>query len=291
MRALVSFTAGLLLLIGFVVILVVVVLPYLASRGDLDAFVEKVLRASFNREVQIGSLETDPLSRFNITHISSLKLESADSSYSEFSCERVSVLYSPIDLVFGHVEELSLVRPRIAINFDKELEDVIATWPSEPRSLDQLRDPRSGALPAELSLKEKKVLGGLIAAENKDRKNLYKQVARIKKVDPSQIGKKFKSFTRDVGSRRRIRGGGCRTKRRSGSERPDYGSWARDGGCGRPEVFGLRQRVSFRARRDAGIKRPGRHHYVSLNSQSKATSTMTIAMTARIIQSPIDSLS
>lgn len=146
-RALVFFTAGLLLLIGFVVTLVVVVLPYLASRGDLDAFVEKVLRASFNREVQIGSLETDPLSRFNITHISSLKLESADSSYSEFSCERVSVLYSPIDLVFGHIEELSLVRPRIAINFDKELEDVIATWPPEQRSLDQLRDPRSEPLP------------------------------------------------------------------------------------------------------------------------------------------------
>ena len=52
------------------------------------------------------------------------------------------------------------------------------------------------ALPAELSLKEKKVLARLIAAENKDRKNLYKQVARIEKVDPSQIGKIQKIYAR-----------------------------------------------------------------------------------------------
>ena len=52
------------------------------------------------------------------------------------------------------------------------------------------------ALPAELSLKEKKVLAKLIAAENKDRKNLYKQVARIEKVDPSQIGKIQKIYAR-----------------------------------------------------------------------------------------------
>jgi uncharacterized protein YdbL (DUF1318 family) len=43
------------------------------------------------------------------------------------------------------------------------------------------------ARPAELSLKDKNALAKLIKAENKDRMNLYKRIAKIEAVDPSQI--------------------------------------------------------------------------------------------------------
>ena len=45
------------------------------------------------------------------------------------------------------------------------------------------------ARPAELSLKDKKAREKLIKAENKDRMNLYKRVAKIEGVDASQIKK------------------------------------------------------------------------------------------------------
>ena len=130
-RVLVTFGLGLLLLVGLVLVLVVVVLPHLARRGDLNSHVEDILRQTFNLEIQVASVETDPLSRLAITHIGGLEADSAGSSKLQFSCERISVLYSVLDLLAGKVEQLALVRPRIVADLDEEFAGLISNWPPD----------------------------------------------------------------------------------------------------------------------------------------------------------------
>jgi hypothetical protein len=134
-RVLVAFVVGLVLLVTLVVVLVVAVLPHLARRGDLNAHVEAILRDIFTLEIKVASVETDPLSRLAITHITGLRADSTGSSQLAFSCERVSVLYSPIDLWLGKIKGLALVRPRISVNLDEELEGLISNWPPDSEVL------------------------------------------------------------------------------------------------------------------------------------------------------------
>lgn len=48
-----------------------------------------------------------------------------------------------------------------------------------------------------LSLKEKRLLKGLVAAENRDRKALYEEVARALQIDPSQVGRVAEIFAKE----------------------------------------------------------------------------------------------
>ncbi len=49
----------------------------------------------------------------------------------------------------------------------------------------------------DLSLKEKRLLKGLMAAENRDRKALYEEVARALQIDPSQVGRVAEIFAKE----------------------------------------------------------------------------------------------
>ncbi len=48
-----------------------------------------------------------------------------------------------------------------------------------------------------LSLKEKRTLKGLVAAENSDRKKLYMEVAKALKIDPSQVNRIGEIFAKE----------------------------------------------------------------------------------------------
>ncbi len=48
-----------------------------------------------------------------------------------------------------------------------------------------------------LGLKQRRDLKNLVSAENKDRKQLYQEIARALKIDPSQIGRIGKIFAKE----------------------------------------------------------------------------------------------
>ncbi len=105
------------------------VIPRLGEQGNLNSLVEDLLRESLNIPVRIDRIETDPLSRLAITHMTSLKTE--EDQRLSFSCDRLSILYSPWDLVSGQIEELTLVRPRLKLNLDSQLSEVFSLPTSE----------------------------------------------------------------------------------------------------------------------------------------------------------------
>lgn len=118
------------------------VLPRLGEQGTLNSVVENLLRESLNIPVRIDRVETDPLSRLAITHLTSVR--TADDRRFRFACDRLSILYSPLDLLEGRIEQLTLVRPRLRIDLDANLEQVF----SVPDSLRQPEFP--GGKPSEL---------------------------------------------------------------------------------------------------------------------------------------------
>ncbi len=126
-RALAWFATALATLVSLVIILVLWVLPWLASRGDLNTIVESVIRSSIHPslEVKISRLETDSLSRLAITFMEGVRIVGEEERFS-FRCERISVLYNPIDVWFGRVRDVTMVRPDLFINLDTDVTDLFA---------------------------------------------------------------------------------------------------------------------------------------------------------------------
>lgn len=122
-RVLLGLSLGLGALVSLIVLIVFWVLPILAERGDLNALVESILRSSLRLDLQIGHLETEPLSRLAITHLSSVRTESEGRF--RFDCDRISVVYSPWQLWAGRVEELIVVQPDLYLNLDEDLAGIL----------------------------------------------------------------------------------------------------------------------------------------------------------------------
>jgi hypothetical protein len=82
------------------VLVVFWLLPAMARRGDLNALVEDAIRAALQVPVEIGNVETDPLSEFSLTRVSSVAAE-AERRF-QFACDRLTAFYRPLELILGH---------------------------------------------------------------------------------------------------------------------------------------------------------------------------------------------
>jgi len=64
-----------------------------------------------------------------------------------------------------------------------------------------LKEENSGYVslgnPAGLGLKEKRDLNSLVSAENKDRQQLYLEIAKALKIDPSQVNRIAEIFAKE----------------------------------------------------------------------------------------------
>ncbi len=99
-------------------------LPILARRGSLNRVVEDALQSLISVPVEIESVETDPLSEFSVTRISSVS-SSAEDRF-DFQAARVTAFYRPLDLILSHrLEELTVDRPSLFLNLDEDLSGLL----------------------------------------------------------------------------------------------------------------------------------------------------------------------
>ena len=99
-------------------------LPDLARRGNLNALVEEAIRASLQVPVEIGSVETDPLSEFSLTRVSSVSAE-AERKF-QFASDRLTVFYRPLELILGRrIRELTAQSPYLFLDLDQDLSGIV----------------------------------------------------------------------------------------------------------------------------------------------------------------------
>jgi hypothetical protein len=121
-------------LAGSLALLLVVVLwllPELGRRGNLNQLVEETIRSALSVPVRIGRVETDALSEFSITRVSSLTAE-AESRFL-FQCRRLTAFYRPLELIFEHrVRELTAQSPSLFLDLDRDLSGIVRLPPRKP---------------------------------------------------------------------------------------------------------------------------------------------------------------
>ena len=119
---------GAALAIAALLYLAFVLLPILARQGSLNQVVEGALQSVFSVPVTIESVETDPLSEFSITRVSSVSSSSGDRF--RFRAARVTALYRPLDLVLeSRLEELTVERPTLSLDLDEDLSGIVKVRP------------------------------------------------------------------------------------------------------------------------------------------------------------------
>ena len=87
---------GLLLSASLSALAIFVLLPWMGRRGNLNALIETAIQSLLSVSVRVEAIETDPLSEFSITRLSSISAGSGGRF--QFQAGRLSVLYSPLEL-------------------------------------------------------------------------------------------------------------------------------------------------------------------------------------------------
>jgi hypothetical protein len=128
------------LLPGGLAAAVLLVLPWLARRGDLNSFVEGFLASSLSVPVRIGKIESHPLESFTVTELRSVAVEAKRRL--EFSASAVSILYDPLEVFSGRVRELRLTAPNVAVNLDGGLGSLLSS--GAPGGGEETAEDRSG---------------------------------------------------------------------------------------------------------------------------------------------------
>ena len=115
---------GLLLSASLSALAIFVLLPWMGRRGNLNALIETAIQSLLSVSVRVEAIETDPLSEFSITRLSSISAGSGGRF--QFQAERLSVLYNPLELVFGaHLREISAEGPSLFLDLDADLTGIL----------------------------------------------------------------------------------------------------------------------------------------------------------------------
>src|SRR5213593_3203525 len=75
---LLQLAAGSGVILALLAVVVFLVLPALARRGDLNSLVKETIRSTLSVPISIGGVETEPLSEFSITRVTTLAASAED---------------------------------------------------------------------------------------------------------------------------------------------------------------------------------------------------------------------
>ena len=98
-------------------------IPWLGQRGDLNGFFERAIASTFNFPIQVGSIQSAPLSELTLTQLRGVSGSAAGKL--DLQIEEISFYYDPIDLFSGHVKRTTLVSPSLFINLDENLAGIV----------------------------------------------------------------------------------------------------------------------------------------------------------------------
>ncbi len=103
--------------------------PWLGRQGTLNRIIEGMLQSSLTIPVRIEHVDSQPMSQLTVTRLRSVNARAQERF--TFDTRLISIQYDPIELLGGHIRQVTFESPEVFINLDSELSG-IAQVPSLP---------------------------------------------------------------------------------------------------------------------------------------------------------------